>query len=117
MGDSVRPLTFGYLRLWPDEAADGGSGLVEEIEAFATREGMTLADVFTDPFDPAVDEPDRAGFCALMDALRRCHPSTVIVPSPDHLSRHPGGRRNCRVLIEHEAGARLHIVHAESGRP
>jgi hypothetical protein len=86
------------------------------MHAFAEREGLTLADVYSDHFDPPAEAPDRSGFCALMDALRRYEASGVLIPSPEHLARMPRSYQARRTIIETEAGARILVIHpAEEG--
>ena len=106
----MRPLVFGYLRLWAADPPEAGIRLAEQLQAFADREGLALADIYTDHYDPPPGQPDRAAFCALMDALRRHDASGVLIPTPEHLSRMPGSYRARRTIIEAEAGARLLVI-------
>jgi hypothetical protein len=108
---SVRPLAFGYLRLWQADPPEVGGQLDDEIRAHAEREGLSLVDVYTDHFDPPADRPDRSGFCALMDALRRDDAYGVVIPAPEHLSRLPDSYRARRAIVEAESGAVLLVVH------
>jgi hypothetical protein len=117
MEAQVRPLVFGYLRVWAADPSEVGVRLTTEMHAFAEREGLMLADVYSDRFDPPADHPDRSGFCALMDALRRHEASGVLIPSPEHLARMPRSYQTRRTIIETEAGARILVVHSAGERP
>jgi len=66
-------------------------------------------------YPPAQDE-QRAGFCALMDALRSQDASAVIIPTAKHLSRHPRGYAERRTIIETEGGARLLTATTDENR-
>jgi hypothetical protein len=109
---NVRPLAFGYLRLSITDPPEVTDRLITALHAHAEREGLALADIYMDLFDPPVDHPDRSGFCALMDALRRHDTCTVLLPTPEHLSRHPDNYAARRTIIEAEAGARLLVISA-----
>lgn len=104
---SVRPVVIGYLRVWAADPPEVTSRLTTEMHVYAEAEGLALADVFTDLFDPQPGVSDRAAFCALMDALRRKQYFGVVIPAPLHLSRHPASYTARRTIIETEAGARL----------
>ncbi len=106
----LRPLILGYFRVWAADPPDTRALLAAEIHSYAEREGLTLGHVFTDLYDPSHDHPERSAFCALMDALRRQEVRAVAIPSPEHLSRHPGSYRARRTIIENEAGARLLVI-------
>ena len=112
----MRPLVFGYLRVWMADPPEVGVRLTAEMHAFAGREGLALADVYSDHFDPPHDHPDRSGFCALMDALRRHEASGVLIPSPEHLARMPRSYQARRTIIEIEAGARILVLHSNRER-
>lgn len=108
---TVRPLALGYLRFRTADPPEVAIALAGRLESFAYREGLVLADIYTDLLDPPTGQPDRAGFCALMDALRRQDTCpTVLIPSPEHLSRRPDGYTARRTIIEVEAGARVLIA-------
>lgn len=108
---TVRPLALGYLRLHAGDPPELAIGLTADLQAYAGTEHLTLADVYTDLFDPPASGAERAGFCALMDALRRHDGRAVIIPTPEHLSRRPGCYFARRTIIETEAAARLLVIH------
>jgi hypothetical protein len=107
---NVRPLVFGYLRLHATDPPEVTDRLITVMHAHADREGLALADIYLDLFDPPTGHSDRSGFCTLMDALRRHDACAVLVPTPAHLSRHPDSYAARRTIIEAEAGARLLVV-------
>jgi hypothetical protein len=109
---NVRPLAFGYLRLHVTDPPEVTDRLITALHAHADREGLALADIYLDLFDPPTDHPDRSGFCTLMDALRRHDTCTVLIPTPEHLSRQPDSYAARRTIIEAEAGARLLVISA-----
>lgn len=108
----MKPLALGYLRTDADAPPEIVAGLTNHMQSYADREGLTLADVYTDLIDPPDGYPDRAGFCALMDALRTYDTHAVIIPAPQHLSRRPDNYTARRTIIEFEAGARLLVMDA-----
>lgn len=109
-GPDMKPLAVGYLRLHTADEPAHEAELTAQIRAYAEQEGLTLSDVYTDLIDPPADRPDRAGFCALMDALRRDGCDAVIIPRPEHLSRRFSGYIARRAIIEVEGGARVLVV-------
>lgn len=110
MAADVQPLVLGYLRLPDTDAPEPAAMFIEAMRTYAEQEGMTLADCYIDRLDPADGFPDRSAFCALMDALRRLDASAVIIPAPEHLSRHARTFAARRTIIETEAGAQLLIL-------
>lgn len=104
----IRPLALGYLRLHTADSPNVTLALTAKLQAFAEKEHLNL--VHADSFDPPVTASHRAGFCALMDGLRRTSAHAVIIPSADHLSRRSGGFYGRRTIIETEGGARLLII-------
>lgn len=105
------PQAVGYLRLHTGDPPEVAVALAAELLAYADKEYLALADVYTDPFDTPVTGAERAGFCALMDTLRRHDTYAVIIPAPQHLSRRPASYTSRRTIIEIEAGARLLVIH------
>ncbi|PZS26397.1 MAG: hypothetical protein DLM59_18465 [Pseudonocardiales bacterium] len=112
-----RPLALGYLRLQPGDTPEAGDNLIADMHAYAEREGLCLADVFTEGVDVPDERHGRSAFCALLDTLRRVDGHAVIIPSPDHLSRQPYSYRTRSMIIEVEAGARLLVMSTAGTRP
>lgn len=113
----MKPLALGYLRTSAADAPETVAALTNDMQVYADREGLTLADVYTDLIDPPDGSPDRAGFCAMMDAVRRGDTYAVVIPSPDHLSRRPSCYMARRTIIEAEGGAQLLVIDAGSDPP
>lgn len=108
----VRPLALGYLRIHAADPPGFVATITAEMLAYAEVEGLSLAEVYTDWIEPPAPGAERAGFCALMDAVRRQDAHAVIIPSSAHLSRHSGNYQARRTIIETETGARLLTVHS-----
>ena len=108
---TVGPVALGYLRLHTTDPPETALALTTELQQYAEQAHLALADVFTDLFDPPDRESDRTGFCALMDAIRRHNAAVVIIPTSEHLSRHPARYRTSCTIIETETGAQLLFVH------
>jgi hypothetical protein len=121
----VQPLVYGYIRLGPADAPDVGAGLARELARYAEREGLTLADVFTDRQEAGTAERlGRTAFMVMVSALRRPGVTGVLIPSLTHFSRFPGVHQAMRTLIELETGARVFVMdcpqedhHDAPGRP
>ena len=113
----VRQQALGYLRLHAGDPSEIAAALTAELQAYADKAGLDVATVYTDVFDPPDGLPDRAGFCALMDALRRGDAQAVIIPSAQHLARRARSYAARRTIIDIEGGARLLVVHAGPGGP
>jgi hypothetical protein len=102
---AVRPLVLGYLRLGPTDTAEAVPALTARLHAFADREGLTLADLYTERH-----KGDPTAFSALVDALCRPGVYGVVTPSPDHFSALPGTGAAVRTMIEAETGARILVM-------
>src|SRR5262249_16388033 len=77
---------------------------------YAHREGLTLAEVFTDRDRGGNEELGRAGFVVMVESLRRPGVYGVLIPSLRHFSRFPGVHKAMRALIELETGARVFVM-------
>ena len=106
-----QPLAVGYLRCDPTDPPAFRTTLIAELHAYADHHGLILDEIHTDLLDPPAGIPDRSGFAALMDALRRTHIHAVIIPSPQHLSRRLSSYTSRRAIIESETGTRLLAIH------
>lgn len=113
-GSSLRPLAVGYLRMWPSDLPGHADALTAQLQAFAHKSGLVLTDVYAEQVDvPASREG--AAFRALVDALRRPHLNTAIIPTPLHFSRFGGMYRAMCTVIAVETGADVLIVSEHSG--
>lgn len=120
---TMRPLVYGYVRLGPAESPDAGERLTRELVGYADREGLTLADVFTDHHEDGDEQRGRSTFVVMVESLRRPGVYGVLIPSLHHFSRFPGVHQAMRTLIELETGARVFVMnqprkdrHDASGR-
>jgi hypothetical protein len=116
-GSIVRPLVYGYIRLATTDAPDRCACLTRELASYAEREGMALAEVFTDRDTGSSTEAGRAGFVVMVQALRRPGVYGVLVPSLRHFSRFPGVHKAMCALIEVQTGARVLPIDASLGSP
>lgn len=105
---TVRPLVYGYIRLGPSDAADRGDCLLRELAAYAEREGLTLADVFTDRDEAG--QVGRSAFVVMVELLHQPGVDGVLIPSLRHFSRFAGVHQAMRSLIELETGAHVFVM-------
>lgn len=102
----MRPAIYGFMRVaTDDESADEAARIKRELTEYASREGFTLEQVFTECLASS-----NSAFYAMLDALKRGEVKDVIVPSLWHFARLPGLQEAMRQHIELETGARLWIV-------
>ncbi|MGH3874922.1 MAG: hypothetical protein ACRDSR_26040 [Pseudonocardiaceae bacterium] len=113
-GSRFRPLAVGYLRLWPNDPPGHADALSAHLRAFAHPRGLALADTYTEQ-QPDVSSREGAAFRALVEALRRPHIHTVIIPTPEHFSRLRGMYRAMRTVIEVETGADVLVMSSMGG--
>jgi len=107
---TMQPLVYGYIRLNPADPQHVGDCLMRDLAAYAAREGLTLADVFTDRDAGIGHQFGRSGFVVMVETLRRPGVDGVLVPSLNHFSRFPGVNEAMRALIELETGARVFVM-------
>jgi hypothetical protein len=107
-GPRLRPLVVGYMRLQASDPPGFADQLMADMRAYAHRFGLTLADTYTE--QPEVSSREGAAFSTLVEALRRPHIHTVVIPSAGHFSRFGGIYRVMRTLIETETGADVLVV-------
>jgi hypothetical protein len=112
-GSRFRPLAVGYRRVWPSDPAGHADALTARLRAFAHGSGLALADVYTEQTD--VPSREGAAFRALVEALRRPHINTVIIPAPEHFSRFGGMYRAMYTAIDVETGADVLIMSERDG--
>jgi DNA invertase Pin-like site-specific DNA recombinase len=102
----MRPLVYGYIRVFPCDPRRQPDSLRNDIEVYAHREGLLLAEVFVER-TAAEGYGERPAFTALMEALRPGKAYAVIVPGLRHLSRFSGVQFFVCSLIQRETGARV----------
>jgi hypothetical protein len=120
---TMQPLVYGYIRLGPADTPEARDCLLRDLATYAKREGLTLAEVFTDRDDEDSNQLGRAAFVVMVESLRRPGVSGVLIPSLCHFSRFPGVHQAMRSLIELETGTRVFVMdhpreerHDPSGR-
>jgi hypothetical protein len=107
-GSRLRPWAVGYLRLWPHDPPKHADTLTTQLRTFAHQSGLVLADVYTEHTDvPASREG--AVFRVLVEALRRPHITTMIIPA-EHFSRFKGMYRAMCTAIATETTADIVIM-------
>lgn len=107
----MRPQVLGYLRVRPDAPAVIAARLAAEMRCFAHREGLALANVYTEPFDEDASHlPLGPAFCALLDALRSPDVYGILIPSWGHLSCISGQPDVLRTMIEAGSSARVLVM-------
>lgn len=112
-GSQFRPLAVGYLRPWPNDPPERTDALSARLRLFAHARGLTLADVYTEHGDVLASR-EGAAFNALVEALRRPHITTVIIPA-EHFSRLRGMYRAMCTAIAVETGADIVIMSQHGG--
>ncbi|MGW2144324.1 hypothetical protein ACWCOT_08455 [Nonomuraea bangladeshensis] len=100
-----RPLAVGYVRLRPGPDSAEHDHLAGSLRGFAARAGLDLVDIYTDRHAYR-----RPAFGELLQALCRPEVSTVIIPTPEHLSEFDGIYQAMRALIEIETGADVLVM-------
>jgi hypothetical protein len=109
-GSRFRPLAVGYVRPWPSDPPEHAEALPARLCMFAHARGLALADVFTEPADMPASRAG-AAFSALVEALRRPHITTVIIPA-EHFARLAGLHRAMCTAIAVQTGADVLIMSA-----
>ena len=108
-GSQFRPLAVGYLHVWPSDTSQHADTLTAQLRAFAPRSGLVLDDLNTEHSNvPASREG--AAFRALVEALRRPHIRTVIIPTPEHFSRSGGMYQAMCTTIAGETSADIAMM-------
>jgi hypothetical protein len=102
-------LAVGYLRLRPSDPPGHADALSARSRIFAHAGGLVLADIYTEQ-QPDVSSREGAAFSVLVEALRRPHLHTVIIPTPEHFSRFGGMYRAMRTVIEVETGGDVLVM-------
>ncbi|MGH3924479.1 MAG: hypothetical protein ACRDTT_16735 [Pseudonocardiaceae bacterium] len=106
-------MAVDYPRVWPSDSPGRADALTARLYAFAHRSGLALADVYIE--QPDVSSRAMAAFRALVEALRRPHSNTMIIPAPEHFSRFGGMYRAMCTAIDVETGADVLIMSERGG--
>lgn len=101
----MKPLLYGYLRVDDDPADAEIRRMERKLRNYAEAEGFCYAGTFHEY---------QSGRCGALDELvrelRRAEARHVVVPSMEHLSRHPLLRSYLLNRLEFEAGARVVVA-------
>jgi hypothetical protein len=103
---NVRPLALGYFRVSSGTPEERAKQFRDDIAAYATREGFTLGEVYSDFY-----ESQASGFSALVDALERGEARRVIVPALYHFARSPGIQLSFKEMLERKTGACVVVMY------
>ncbi|MBX7268809.1 recombinase family protein [Micromonospora sp. Llam7] len=101
----MKPLIYGYMRVGDDASDDQIDQAERTLREYADVEGFCYATTFYDD-----DSGSRSAFYELTAELQRAEARHVIVPSLDHLSRHPILLNHMIERLEHEASARIWVA-------
>jgi DNA invertase Pin-like site-specific DNA recombinase len=97
----LKPLMYGYLRATV-APGDEVEGLELRLHELAEQEGFCFAATFRE------NRPgERGALSELTAELRRAEARHVVVPSLEHISRHPRVRDELLEQLREEAGAHV----------
>jgi hypothetical protein len=101
----VKPLIYGYMRMI-EGVLDGDVRQMELVlRDYAEREGYCFATFFYEE-----DDGTMSAFTELIHELNRAEARHVIVPSGDHIARSPQLRSSRIRMLQHNAGAHVHVL-------
>ncbi len=102
---SVKPLIYGYLRVWTDTSDEEAARTERELIDYTQREGFTVAEIFVErPYLPV------PAFDGLVRAIARTETKDIVVPGLSHLSPIHGLGSAMKTILEHVAGARVWVI-------
>lgn len=98
----LKPLMYGYVRVTDAPCAEAVVELEDRLRRLAEAEGFCFATTFHE------SRPGQRGALSELTAeLRRSEARHVVVPSLDHLSRHPRMRDELLEQLRTEADAHV----------
>jgi DNA invertase Pin-like site-specific DNA recombinase len=103
MTDETKPLAYGYLRVQSDTDDQTLDSLEKGLKNYAEAHGYELATIFQELASGRFNAWDE-----LLAELKRADAHDIIVPSLDHLTRHPLLRRTLLDRAEYDAKADVH---------
>ena len=99
---TVRPLIYGYLRVWTDTCEQDAARTERELTDYAQREGFTVAEIFIErPYLPV------PAFTGLIQAIARTETKDIVIPDLSHFCPFHGLGETMKAILEHVAGARV----------
>lgn len=99
--DTTSTKVYGYMRV-EDESDEALFDLEAGLHRYADVHGYQLVEIFAE-FVPGCQRM----FAALVDELKRTGARRVVVPSMEHLARHPFLRTHMVICLELEADAQV----------
>lgn len=103
MTDGIKPLAYGYLRVQSDTDDHTLDSLEQELESYAEAHGYEFATTFQE-----LASGQFTAWNELLVELQRTHAHHIIIPSFDHLTRHPLLRQTLLDRAEYDAKAEVH---------
>jgi len=101
----VKPLIYGYLRVWTDTTEQDAARTQRELTTYAEREGFTVAEIFIER--PNLPVP---AFTGLIQAIARTETKDIVVPDLSHFCPYHELGETMKAIIEHVAGARVWTI-------
>ena len=101
----MRPLIYGYLRVWTDTTEQDAARVEAELIGYAQREGFTVAEVFVErPYLPV------PAFSGLIQAIAHTKTKDIVIPDLTHFCSFHGLGETMKAILEHIAGARVWVI-------
>ena len=101
----MKPLIYGYLRVWTDTPDDEAARTQHELTDYAQLEGFTLAEIFIErPYLPV------PAFSGLIQAIQRTETKDIVVPDLSHFCPYNAPGDAMKAILEHVADARVWVI-------
>jgi len=101
----VKPLIYGYLRVWTDTSEEEAAAAEAELTDYAQREGFSVAEIFVER--PYLPVPALNG---LIQAIERTETKDIVIPDLSHFCPFHGLGESMKAILEHVAGARVWVI-------
>jgi len=102
---ALRPLIYGYLRVWTDTSDEDAARTERKLINYAEREGFTVAEIFVErPYLPVT------AFDGLIQAIARTGTKDIVVPDLSHFCPYHRLGSSMKAILEHVAGARVWVI-------
>lgn len=103
MTGGTKPLVYGYMRVHPDTDDQTLDSLEQELRSYAEARGYEFATTFQEFNSGRFTTWDE-----LLVELQQVDAHHIIMPSLDHLTRHPLLRQTLLDRAEYDAKAEVH---------
>ena len=101
----MRPLIYGYLRVWTDTSEQDAARTERELIDYAQREGFAVPEIFVErPYLPV------PAFTGLIQAMARTETKDIVIPDLSHFCPFHGLGETMKAIIEHVAGGRVWVI-------